>query len=66
MATRKKREKPEAKPAATKPEPKPSAKLDDGWETVIGEALKKRRGKSLWPDPVGKEKWKPDTTKKAK
>jgi hypothetical protein len=62
----KKRTKPQAKPAAKKPDDKPVAKLEGGWESVIGEALKKRQDKALWPDPVGAEKWKPGSTKKPK
>jgi hypothetical protein len=62
MAARKKR----AKPEAAIKKPKASVKLDDGWKTFIGEALKKRPRQALWPDPAGEEKRKPHVTKKVK
>lgn len=46
MAARKKRAKSKAKPAANS-----TARLDDGWATFIGNALKKRSTQALWPDP---------------
>jgi hypothetical protein len=47
MAVRKKRAKAQKRPAAN-----PTAQLDAGWRSFIGDALKKNAKEPLWPDPA--------------
>jgi hypothetical protein len=54
--------------AARKKRAKPTAELDEGWQSVISKSLKKRATKVLWPDPkpVKPKKKKKKPAKKAK